>query len=159
VILLDSVGLNLPDVPFFEVMKWPLVGEFATKFITPDLMRQQLQTCLFNQRKITTDMVQEWYLPATFRSNREAFYQLVRERIEDIITRSVPDPSNYRIYTLPLLSSSWRSGMMTQTRGGARERKGVTNAKRISSRVRILHRNLLHTGEKDPLCQVLKRPI
>ncbi len=79
VILLDSVGLNLPYVPFFEAMKWPLVGELTTKFITPDLMRQQLQTCLFSQQKITTDMVQERYIPATFRSNREAFYQLVRE--------------------------------------------------------------------------------
>jgi pimeloyl-ACP methyl ester carboxylesterase len=79
VILLDSVGLTLPSVPFFEAMKWPLVGELTTKFITPDLIRQQLGTCLFNQRKITTDMVQEWYIPATFHSNRQALYQLVRE--------------------------------------------------------------------------------
>jgi insertion element IS1 protein InsB len=50
---------------------------------------------------------------------------------------------------LPLLSSFWRSGMMTQTRGGARERKVVTDAKRISSRVRILNRNLIYyIGEK-----------
>lgn len=76
---LAGVGLDLPYVPLFEAMKWPVAGELSTKVVTPELMRVQLEGLVVDKTKITDEMVREWYIPATFRSNRAGLVALTRQ--------------------------------------------------------------------------------
>jgi pimeloyl-ACP methyl ester carboxylesterase len=78
-VLLASVGLDMPYAPLFEAMRWPVLGELSTKFITPELMRRQLEGLVADPAAITDELVRETYIPATFRSNRVALYQLTRQ--------------------------------------------------------------------------------
>jgi pimeloyl-ACP methyl ester carboxylesterase len=78
-VLLASVGLDLPYAPLFEAMQWPVLGELSTKVVTPELMRGQLEQLVADPATITEELVRETYIPATFHTNRVALYQLTRQ--------------------------------------------------------------------------------
>ncbi|MGI9090590.1 MAG: alpha/beta fold hydrolase [Gemmatimonadaceae bacterium] len=78
-VLLDAAGLDVRDIPLWESLKWPVVGEIVSKFITPGLVKQTLQGVVLHKDSVTAEMVRETYVPLTFRSNRKAMYLLERE--------------------------------------------------------------------------------
>lgn len=71
---LDGAGLNLPDPWYFELLKWPVVGEVVMKLaatpgiVSPGMIKQFLGSILVHQ-KVTDEMVQEFMIPATFHPN------------------------------------------------------------------------------------------
>ncbi len=69
---LDGTGLNLDDTGgqlIWQLAKWPVLGEVEMKVsTTPASVRQYLEGLLIH-RKVTDDMVQEFYIPYTFHSN------------------------------------------------------------------------------------------
>lgn len=68
-IAMDNAGLDLPDPWFYEIAKWPVVGEAAMKLYMPtsaDATKHLLEGLLFDTSKVTADMVQELYPPLTF---------------------------------------------------------------------------------------------
>lgn len=80
---LDGAGLNLPDPWYFELLKWPVVGEVVMKvaatpgIVSPGMIKQFLGSILVHQ-KVTDEMVQELMIPATFHPNLIAQWVLER---------------------------------------------------------------------------------
>ena len=69
---LDGTGLNLDDTGgqlIWQLAKWPVLGEVEMKVsATPESVRQYLEGLLVH-RKVTDDMVQEFFIPYTFHGN------------------------------------------------------------------------------------------
>lgn len=90
---LDGTGLNLDDTGGsleWQLAKWPVLGEVEMKLTaTPDYVRQALQG-LFVQRKITNDMVHEYYIPYTFHCNLISQWVLERNLNWRVTERLIP---------------------------------------------------------------------
>ncbi|MBA2395251.1 MAG: alpha/beta hydrolase [Ktedonobacteraceae bacterium] len=78
---MDNTGLDLPDPWFYEIAKWPILGEATMKLFMPtsaDATRQLLEGLLFDTSKVTADMVQELSPPLTFHCNLVSQWVLER---------------------------------------------------------------------------------
>lgn len=91
---LDGTGLDLPDAWFYEIAKWPALGEVAMKLSAPtsvEGMKQALaQYFIFNQSKITDDMAREFYIPLTFHSNLVSQWVLERNLDWSVTDQLIP---------------------------------------------------------------------
>jgi pimeloyl-ACP methyl ester carboxylesterase len=77
--LLDSSGLNVPDIWAWRVFKIPVLGELLANFDgTRGSVRSFLDLALDHQTLVTAEMVNEFWSPATFRTNRLATVLLER---------------------------------------------------------------------------------
>lgn len=91
-VLLDASGIDFRDPLFYEAMKWPVAGELMTSvFVTPGLVRSQLEGSVHRDELVTNDMVEETYIPATFHENRRALYLLERQLDWSLTERALPD--------------------------------------------------------------------
>ncbi|MGC9323318.1 MAG: alpha/beta fold hydrolase [Desulfomonilia bacterium] len=79
-ILIDSSGLDVPDVLEWELLKRPLIGTFLMAFISRRGVRKRLRNSFFQPRLVTEDMVREVYLPLRFSHNRKAQLELARRQ-------------------------------------------------------------------------------
>lgn len=87
---LDGTGLDLPDNWLFELSKWPVLGEAEMKLTTtPDFVRQTLDV-LYAPRKVTNEMVQEYYIPYTFQPNLISQWVLERNLHWSVTERLLP---------------------------------------------------------------------
>jgi|GEM_PF-796534 len=90
---LDGTGLNLDDTGgqlIWQLAKWPVLGEVVMKLsATPESVRQFLESLLVHQ-KVTDDMVQEFYVPYTFRDNLISQWVLERNLDWDVTEGLIP---------------------------------------------------------------------
>lgn len=91
---LDGTGLNLPDPWYYELAKWPMVGEAAMKLSTPTSaagMRQMLESFfIFDKSKVTEDMAQEFVIPLTFHCNLISQWMLERNLHWNVTDQLIP---------------------------------------------------------------------
>jgi pimeloyl-ACP methyl ester carboxylesterase len=77
--LIDASGLNVPDIWTWRVFKIPVLGELLANFdVTKGSVRSFLNLAIYHRRLITTEMVNEFWAPATYRINRRATVLLER---------------------------------------------------------------------------------
>ncbi|NUR83339.1 MAG: alpha/beta fold hydrolase, partial [Nonomuraea sp.] len=78
--LLDSSGLDEPDIAAWELLKYPVVGEIMTKlgYASRDMVRPVLERIFVNKSRITDEVVDAFWAPNTFRDNLESNYLLER---------------------------------------------------------------------------------
>jgi pimeloyl-ACP methyl ester carboxylesterase len=90
---LDGEGLNLDDTGgtmTWELAKWPVLGEVEMKLsVTPDFARQYLEGLLVH-RKVTDDMVQEFFIPYTFHCNLISQWVLERNLDWSVTEQLIP---------------------------------------------------------------------
>ena len=78
-VLVDSSGLNVPDIWAWRVFKIPILGELLANFdVTQGSVRSFLDLAMYHARLVTAQMVDEFWAPATYRVNRRATALLER---------------------------------------------------------------------------------
>jgi len=78
-VLVDSSGLNVPDIWAWRVFKVPVLGELLANFdVTQGSVRSFLDMAMYHTRLVTAQMVNEFWAPATYRVNRRATVLLER---------------------------------------------------------------------------------
>ncbi len=73
-VLIDSSGLALHDVIEWEMFKYPVIGEAASKFINTSTVKDGLDKVFYNKDKVNYEMIKEIKVPLTFKNNRKAQY-------------------------------------------------------------------------------------
>lgn len=78
--LLDATALDVRDTWSWEIMKYPVVGELLANLTGTgkDTYRSWASNVLVNQARVTPELVDELWAPATFRDNLRAMYLLER---------------------------------------------------------------------------------
>jgi pimeloyl-ACP methyl ester carboxylesterase len=77
-VLLDSSGLNVPDTAQWRLLKVPVLGEIMSKLVRREDVRSGLEQSFANSGHVTDEMVDEVWVPLTFRVNRRSQYMLER---------------------------------------------------------------------------------
>jgi pimeloyl-ACP methyl ester carboxylesterase len=78
-VLVDSSGLNVPDIWMWRVFKIPVLGELLANFdVTKGSVRSFLDMAMYHHGLITPQLVNEFWAPATYRVNRLATVLLER---------------------------------------------------------------------------------
>lgn len=78
-VLIDSSGLNVPDIWAWRVFKIPVLGELLANFdVTKSSVRSFLDLAMSHKSLVTAQMVDEFWAPATYRVNRLATVLLER---------------------------------------------------------------------------------
>jgi pimeloyl-ACP methyl ester carboxylesterase len=78
-VLVDSSGLNVPDIWAWRVLKIPILGGLLANFdVTKGSVRSFLDLAMYDRRLVTVEMVNEFWAPATYRVNRRATVLLER---------------------------------------------------------------------------------
>ncbi len=77
-VLIDSSGLNVRDVPEWELLKVPVLGPLLLRCVTPRVVAKRLERSYFLPGMVTPDLVREVLLPLRFGHNR---------RIQALISR------------------------------------------------------------------------
>lgn len=89
-ILIRSVGFDVPDVLIWELLKYPIVGELISKFATRNTVKREYKRVFFNKELVTEEMVREIYIPLSFRHNRKAQYLLKRNLNLKLTEQAMP---------------------------------------------------------------------
>lgn len=90
---LDNAGLDLPDPWFYEIAKWPVLGEATMKLYMPtsiEAAQQTLDGLLFNKSINTKELAAELYPPMTFRCNLASQWILERNLHWDVTDQLLP---------------------------------------------------------------------
>ena len=78
-VLVDSSGLNVPDIWAWRVFKIPVLGELLANFdVTKGSVRSFLNLAMYHKGLVTAQMVNEFWAPGTYRVNRRATVLLER---------------------------------------------------------------------------------
>jgi len=90
-VLIDSSGLDVPDVLEWEFLKYPMIGELLVRCIYPDGVRRRLEKSFFHKDLVTGEMVREVYTPMRFKSNQKAQYLISRNQDWKITESAMPN--------------------------------------------------------------------
>ncbi|HOO37047.1 MAG TPA: alpha/beta hydrolase [Deltaproteobacteria bacterium] len=90
-VLIDSSGLDVPDVLEWEFLKYPMIGEILVRCIYPDGVRRRLEKSFFHKDLVTGEMVREVYTPMRFKSNQKAQYLISRNQDWKITESAMPN--------------------------------------------------------------------
>lgn len=78
-VLLDSSGLDVPDVPIYELLKTPLLGELLVRYgYTKDTVRASVSDLFAHPERATSRLRDEMWTPLTVRENRRATWLMER---------------------------------------------------------------------------------
>jgi pimeloyl-ACP methyl ester carboxylesterase len=77
-VLIDSSGIHRREHLFWELMKFPLIGEFLLKLINPYIIKKGLQDSFYNTSFVTPDMVRHIHEPLRIEENRKALLGYLR---------------------------------------------------------------------------------
>ena len=80
-VLIDSSGLSRHDAFEWEIFKYPVLGEAASKFINEASVAFSLKKVFYDGTKVSTAMIREVAAPLRFAENRRA--QCLAERYLD----------------------------------------------------------------------------
>jgi pimeloyl-ACP methyl ester carboxylesterase len=79
-VLVDSSGLDVPDVFEWELLKIPLLGSLLLRCITAGAVKKRLERSYHLPGTVTPDMALEVYLPLKLRHNQKAQVQISRNQ-------------------------------------------------------------------------------
>ncbi len=71
-VLMDSSGLDVPDVMEWELLKIPVLGEILLRVLTPGMVRRRLMKSFHDPSLVDGIMVREIFLPLKKPANRKA---------------------------------------------------------------------------------------
>lgn len=77
-VLIDSSGLDVPDVPQWRLLGVPVIGEIMSKLVRRSDVADGLRMSFHHDALVTDAMIDEVWVPLTFRDNRRAQYLLER---------------------------------------------------------------------------------
>lgn len=77
-VLIDSSGIHRREHLFWELMKFPVIGELLLKLIHPAIIRKGLQDSFYNPFLVTADMVRHIHEPLKIAENRKALLSYLR---------------------------------------------------------------------------------
>ena len=89
-VLIDSSGLDVPDVLEWEFLKYPMIGETLVRCISLDGVRRRLERSFFHKDRVTEEMVREVYIPMRIRTNQKAQYLISRNQDWKITESAMP---------------------------------------------------------------------
>jgi pimeloyl-ACP methyl ester carboxylesterase len=78
IVLINSSGLNVPDVFEWELLKIPIVGSLLLRFLTPGMIKKRLELSFFKKGIVDDAMALEVHLPMRLPANRSAQALLAR---------------------------------------------------------------------------------
>ncbi len=78
IVLINSSGLDVPDVFEWELLKMPIVGSLLLRFLTLDMIKKRLELSFFKKGIVDDAMAHEVYLPMRIPANRKAQALLAR---------------------------------------------------------------------------------
>ncbi len=78
IVLINSSGLDVPDVFEWEILKMPIVGNLLLRFLTLDLIKTRLELSFFKKGIVDDAMALEVHLPLKIPANRHAQALLAR---------------------------------------------------------------------------------
>jgi pimeloyl-ACP methyl ester carboxylesterase len=90
-VLIDSSGLDVPDVREWEFLKYPVIGETLVRCISSHGVRRRLERSFFHKDRVTAEMVTEVYTPMRFRTNQKAQSLLSRNQNWKLTEKAMPD--------------------------------------------------------------------
>lgn len=90
IVLIDSSGLDVPDVLEWELLKVPVLGEVFLGFLTQGMVRRRLRRSFHDPSLVDDDMVMEVFLPLSVPSNRKAQLTLSRNLSWKEVSRGLP---------------------------------------------------------------------
>jgi 4,5:9,10-diseco-3-hydroxy-5,9,17-trioxoandrosta-1(10),2-diene-4-oate hydrolase len=78
-VLLDSSGLDVPDIPTWELLKTPVLGELLVNFgYTRDAVGASIPDLFVHKQLATRGLADAMWRPLTARENRRSVYELER---------------------------------------------------------------------------------
>jgi pimeloyl-ACP methyl ester carboxylesterase len=77
-VLINSSGLDVPDVFEWELLKMPIVGSLLLRFLTLDMIKTRLEFSFFKKGIVDDAMAHEVHLPMRIPENRKAQALLAR---------------------------------------------------------------------------------
>ncbi|HNY64565.1 MAG TPA: alpha/beta fold hydrolase [Deltaproteobacteria bacterium] len=89
-VLIDSSGLDVPDVPEWEFLKVPVVGPLLLRLLTVSAVQKRLERSYHQPGMVTRDMALEVYLPLMLRHNRRAQALISRNQDWGLTERAMP---------------------------------------------------------------------
>jgi pimeloyl-ACP methyl ester carboxylesterase len=78
IVLINSSGLDVPDVFEWELLKMPIVGSLLLRFLTLDMIKKRLELSFFKKGIVDDAMALEVHLPMRLPANRNAQALLAR---------------------------------------------------------------------------------
>ena len=90
-VLIDSSGLDVPDILEWELLKYPIIGETLVQCISSQGVRQRLERSFFHKDRVTGEMVNEVHTPMRFSPNRKAQPLLSRNQDWKLTEKAMPD--------------------------------------------------------------------
>ncbi|MEL6538829.1 MAG: alpha/beta hydrolase, partial [Bacteroidota bacterium] len=78
-VLLAPAGLDRPDVPDWEILKYPVLGELSTLFLTRGLVRTSYEKLYRCPGALTPEVVEYTYQAMVIPQNRKAMYRIKRQ--------------------------------------------------------------------------------
>ena len=96
IVLIDSSGLDVPDVPEWELLKMPVIGGILLRFLTADMVRKRLELSFAHKDIVDDAMAREVYLPMKIPANRKAQTLLARNLSWSLIEKRL-DKLDHRV--------------------------------------------------------------
>ncbi len=93
-ILIDSSGLDVPDVPEWELLKIPVMGPFLLRFVTVGAVSRRLDHSFFRRNMVTPEMALEVYRPLKFSHNRRGQILTARNQDWALTEKAMPGIEN-----------------------------------------------------------------
>ncbi len=78
IILIDSSGLDVPDVLEWELLKLPFISGILLRLLTPGMIRRRLERSFCQRNHVDDAMAHEVYLPLKSAANRKLQSRLAR---------------------------------------------------------------------------------
>jgi pimeloyl-ACP methyl ester carboxylesterase len=89
-VLIDSSGLDVPDVPEWELLKIPVVGPLLMRFVTVGAVRRRLEHAFYRKELVTDEMALEVFLPLRLRHNRTGQILTARNQDWSLTEKAMP---------------------------------------------------------------------
>ena len=90
-VLISSSGLDAPDIPEWEFLKYPIIGEALVQCISSHGIRRRLERSFFHRDRVTSEMISEVYAPMKLRTNQKAQPLLSRNQDWKLTEKAMPD--------------------------------------------------------------------
>ncbi len=88
--LIDSSGLDVPDVFEWELLKIPVLGSIFMRILTPGMVRRRLMKSFYDTSLVDRAMAMEVYLPLCIPSNRKAQCRISRNLSWKTVEQGLP---------------------------------------------------------------------
>lgn len=89
-VLMDSSGLHVRDIPEWELLKIPVLGPLLLRCVTPRTVAKRLDRSYFLPGMVTPDMAREVYLPLRLGHNRRIQARISRDQDWRETERALP---------------------------------------------------------------------